>query len=237
MTKWSSYLYRANDPNKFNYPNNSFYSYIESVVVSSNAKTLAQPTLLVQEGEKAIVQAGESVITGVSKNTQENGTVEFVNQRKTMGLTLDVDVQKIDDNGFISMKLIPEISVPIPAGTQEGVAIYNEITRKLESGLIRLRDRQTLILTGVIQDSDRQIARKWPLLGDLPLIGQLFRSSSSSRQKNELVIIVTPSILMMRMVALMVTDTGPAHRWVESSYSRACELWNDWHECFECDRR
>ena len=118
----------ANDPNKFNYPNNSFYSYIESVVVSSNAKTLAQPTLLVQEGEKAIVQAGESVITGVSKNTQENGTVEFVNQRKTMGLTLDVDVQKIDDNGFISMKLIPEISVPIPAGTQEGVAIYNEIT-------------------------------------------------------------------------------------------------------------
>ena len=93
------------------------------------------------------------------------------------------------------MKLIPEISVPIPAGTQEGVAIYNEITRKLESGLIRLRDRQTLILTGVIQDSDRQIARKWPLLGDLPLIGQLFRSSSSSRQKNELVIIVTPSIL------------------------------------------
>ena len=148
-----------------------------------------------QEGERAVVQAGESVITGVSKDTQENGTVEYTNQRKTMGLTLDVNVQKIDDNGFISMKLEPEVSVPVPAGTQEGVAIYNEITRKLESGLIRLRDQQTLILTGVIQDSDRQIVRKWPILGDLPFIGQLFRSSSSSRQKNELVIIVTPSIL------------------------------------------
>ena len=47
----------------FNYPNKSFYSYLESVVVSSNAKTLAQPTLLVQEGEKAIVRSGASVIT------------------------------------------------------------------------------------------------------------------------------------------------------------------------------
>ena len=177
------------------YSSDSFYSYIESVVVSANAKTLAQPTLLVQEGEKASVESGESVITGVEKDTQENGVIEYTNDRETMGLKIDVEVQKIDDNGFISMRLDPEVSVPVPAGTQEGVAIYNKIVRKLESGTIRLRDQQTLILTGVIQDSDRQIARKWPVLGDLPLIGQLFRGSSSSRQKNELVIIVTPSIL------------------------------------------
>ena len=177
------------------YSSDSFYSYIESVVVSANAKTLAQPTLLVQEGEKASVKSGESVITGVQKDTQENGVIEYTNDRETMGLRIDVEVQKIDDNGFISMRLDPEVSVPVPAGTQEGVAIYNKIVRKLESGTIRLRDQQTLILTGVIQDSDRQIARKWPVLGDLPLIGQLFRGSSSSRQKNELVIIVTPSIL------------------------------------------
>ena len=73
--------------------------------------------------------------------------------------------------------------------------ISNIVKRELSSGRIRLRDRQTLILTGVIQESDRETANKWPLLGDLPFIGQLFRSSSSSRQKSELVIIVTPSIL------------------------------------------
>ena len=43
--------------------------------------------------------------------------------------------------------------------------------------------------------TDRQQVRKWPILGDMPLIGQLFRQSSSSREKNELVIIVTPTIL------------------------------------------
>ena len=89
----------------------------------------------------------------------------------------------------------PSISVPEPAGESNGVAIFNTVGRSLGSGLIRLRDRQTLVLTGVIQDSDKEIARKWPILGDLPLIGSFFRSTDSERQKNELVILVTPSII------------------------------------------
>ena len=181
--------------NRKTYPENSFYSYIESVIVSSSAKALAQPTLLVQEGEKATVRSGESVITGVSKNEGSNGSTQFSNTREDAGLTVELEVEKIDDNGFVTMKLDPTISVPISAGSQEGVQIFNIVKRELNSGRIRLRDRQTLILTGVIQESDRQLAQKWPVLGDLPLIGQLFRSSSSTRQKNELVVIVTPSIL------------------------------------------
>ena len=55
------------DPSKYRQPDNSFYAYIESVIVSGAAKTLSQPTLLVQEGEKALVEAGTSFITGVSK--------------------------------------------------------------------------------------------------------------------------------------------------------------------------
>ena len=185
----------ASDPSKFEYPDNSFYSYLESVIISSSSKTLAQPTLLVQEGEKALVRSGESVITGVSKTEASNGSSSFSNTRQDAGLTVNLEVEKIDDNGFVTLKLDPTISVPVSAGQQEGVQIFNIVKRELNSGRIRLRDRQTLILTGVITDSDRQLARKWPILGDLPLIGQLFRSSSSNRQKNELVIIVTPSVL------------------------------------------
>ena len=48
----------------------------------------------------------------------------------------------------------------------------------------------------MIQEADRQRVQKWPLLGDLPLIGQLFRQSSSSRLKSELVVIVTPTVLL-----------------------------------------
>ena len=186
---------KASDPNRFQYPDNSFYSYLESAVTSTSTKILAQPTLLVQEGEKAVVRSGQNVITGVSKSEGANGSTSFSNSRSDAGLTVNLEVEKIDDNGFVTLKLDPTISVPVPAGVQEGVAISNIVKRELNSGRIRLRDRQTLILTGVIQESDRQLAVKWPILGDLPLIGQFFRSSSSTRQKNELVIIVTPSIL------------------------------------------
>ena len=58
-----------------------------------------------------------------------------------------------------------------------------------------LRDGQTLVLTGVITEQQREQVNKWPILGDLPLLGSLFRNTSSSRQKDELVILVTPRIL------------------------------------------
>ena len=68
---------------------------------------------------------------------------------------------------------------------QEGVAI-SDINRRVEIRSYSIRDRQTLMLTGVIQEDDRRLVNKWPILGDLPLIGQLFRNSASSRQKMNL---------------------------------------------------
>jgi type IV pilus assembly protein PilQ len=67
--------------------------------------------------------------------------------------------------------------------------------RRLDTGSARVRDGQTLILTGVISDADSQAVAKWPILGDIPLIGQFFRDSTGSRRKRELVILVTPRII------------------------------------------
>ena len=68
-------------------------------------------------------------------------------------------------------------------------------TRRLDSGTIRVRDGNTLILTGVLNTTDKETVKKFPILGDIPLIGQLFRNTASSKEKNELVIMVTPQIL------------------------------------------
>ena len=148
-----------------------------------------------QEGEKALVEAGTSFITGVSKNVLDNGNEEFTNTRENAGLTVDLSVLKIDDNGFVTINLKPVISVADPAGEQEGVPIFNINKRSLDSGNVRLRDGQSLILTGVSSETDSQEARKWPILGDIPILGHLFRNSSSSRNKDELVIIVTPTVI------------------------------------------
>jgi len=186
---------------QYRQPDNSFYAYIEAQIVARNAKTLSQPTLLVQEGEKAFVETGTDVVVNVERDENgDTGTTSYTYEKKTAGLTLEVDVDKIDDNGFITMNVNPSISVPVPAqqapGAETGGAqIFNLNKRDLQSGSIRLRDGQTLIVTGVVTEQQIEEVSKWPILGDLPLIGSLFRSSESSRVKDELVILVTPRIL------------------------------------------
>jgi type IV pilus assembly protein PilQ len=129
--------------------------------------------------------------------TQENAPTICEPIFANAGLTFGARVDKIDDNGFVTFSLSPEVSAQVGEvpGSREcgGYAILN--SRQLDTGQVRVRDGQTLILTGVISDSDRQEVTKWPVLGDLPFIGQFFRRTGGTRTKNELVIMVTPRII------------------------------------------
>ena len=191
----------VSDSNQYRQPDNSFYAYLEAQVTARNAKILAQPTLLVQEGQKSTVETGQDYVVNVDRDENgDTGTTSYTYEKENAGLTFEVNVDKIDDNGFITMNLNPSISIPIPAVQSSlldtgGVQIYNFNRRELESGSIRLRDGQTLILTGVVSESQLEVVRKWPFLGDLPLLGSLFRSRQSTRSKDELVILVTPRVL------------------------------------------
>ena len=121
-------------------------------------------------------------------------------EKETAGLEVDVSVARIDDNGFVTLKVNPTLSAPsgLPEPTScNGVpiSIYNLAIRELKTGEFRVRDGQTLILTGVIQDDVVEEFTKWPVLGDIPLIGQFFRKTTGTRTKRELVIVVTPQIM------------------------------------------
>ena len=186
-------------PKNFKYPQQQLFDFLTAAVESSSAKTISDPTLLVQEGEEAEVLAVESVITDVAVTDNANNTTTSTTTRDDAGITLKVVAEKIDDNGFITLNLNPIVSVPVPAGFADvggtQVVINDIVTRELKSGKIRLRDGQTLFLTGVI--SDRQVSQvtKWPVLGDIPFFGQFFRKSNTKREKSELIIVVTPRII------------------------------------------
>ena len=185
-------------PNNMKYPN-GLVDYLSATIQSRNTKTLADPTLLVMEGEKAKVEAITSVITNVQVTNNANNTTTSTTTRENAGLTLEVIAEKIDDNGFVTLKMTPQASIPVPAGTLSiggaDVAISNIVKRSLDSGRVRLRDGQTLFLTGVIQESDSALVSKWPVLGDLPFFGQFFSKTNTGRRKSELVIVVTPRII------------------------------------------
>ena len=73
--------------------------------------------------------------------------------------------------------------------------IFLVSTRSLTSGVVRLRDGQTLILSGIIQDQDRVSVSKVPILGDIPLIGALFRRTNRQNQRNEVIVLLTPQVM------------------------------------------
>ena len=170
-------------------------AFLDAAITSSSAKVIAQPTVLVLEGQKSKVEAATEVATSISTEEGDGDTRTTKTEKSNAGLTLEVSLSKVDDNGFVTLSLTPEVSVPLPGGFVNDIPIFNIKKRRVESGQIRLRDRQTLVLTGIIEQDDIVEAQKWPILGDLPLIGSLFRKSKRTREKRELVVLVTPSII------------------------------------------
>jgi type IV pilus assembly protein PilQ len=202
-----------------NYPDNQFFDFLQAQIVSSNTKILASPTLILQEGQgdnggsdaarissdgkigrekanEAFVRVGTQLVTSYVVRQDINGNNFCEPVFGNAGLTFGARVEKIDDNGFVTFSLSPEISARVGSSAVDRCGPINVINdRLLDTGKVRVRDGQTLILTGVISSTDQQVVSKWPILGDMPLIGQFFRRTNGDRSKNELVIMVTPRII------------------------------------------
>lgn len=183
----------------FQYPRR-FLATLQAQIVSRNAKILTDPTLIVQEGEEAEVRLVENIVKSVEVETTDTVAGPRSDRNPTfedVGLILNVEVERIDDNGFITLRVNPTVSAlgdRIETGDDGGFATET-LVRTLNSGRIRLRDGQTLIVSGIIQEQDRVVASKIPILGDLPIIGALFRSTTRENERAEVIVLVTPSIM------------------------------------------
>ncbi|MEO1388673.1 MAG: secretin N-terminal domain-containing protein [Cyanobacteria bacterium J06634_6] len=178
-----------------------FLPRLELAVSNDQAKIVTDPTLVVQEGQTAAVQLTQEVVTNVTTDVQvTDGVVVTTTNFETedAGLNLQVQIDRIDDNGFVNLAVAPSISAP--SGTFRTGDGVEEIAvllarRQLTSGQVRVRDGQTLVLSGIIQESDRTTISKVPILGDIPLLGALFRSTNEVNERRELVVLLTPEVI------------------------------------------
>jgi len=176
-----------------------FLAQLQAVVTNGQAKIVTDPTLVVQEGQTAAVQLTQEVITNITidRETTDAGILTTTTFEKAdAGLNLQVQIDQIDDNGFVNLSVAPSISAPtdeFQIGDQGTAILLSK--RQLTSGQVRVRDGQTLVLSGIIQESDRVTTSKVPLLGDIPLLGALFRSTSRNNDRRELIVLLTPQIL------------------------------------------
>ncbi len=184
-------------PSVFQYPT-KFLSTLQAQIISGNGKILTDPTLVVQEGQKSTVNLTQEVFGGFEINSTAGTGATITNRKpiiKNAGLKLELLVSRIDDNGYVSVGVSPTVSsIGGSVANQDGeITLLQE--RTMNSGDIRLRDGQTLILSGIIQESDRSSISKVPILGDIPILGALFRSTNKTNQRQEVVILLTPQIL------------------------------------------
>ncbi|WP_008313255.1 type IV pilus secretin family protein [Leptolyngbya sp. PCC 6406] len=190
-------LIGAGAPTAFNVGAN-FLAQLLGTIRNGNSKILTDPTLIVQEGQSATVALTEDVVTLITETREVVNNVALTTREFEVtpaGLILLVEVDRIDDNGFVSLSVAPSISAP--ASTFDtGAGTFTLLAeRQLSSGQVRVRDGQTLILSGIIQEIDRTDVTKIPILGDLPLLGALFRSTIRDTQRREVIVLLTPQVL------------------------------------------
>ena len=164
-------------------------------------KTLAEPTLVALSGETASFLAGGEFPIPVQQGNNGGGgggggngggiTIEF----KPFGVSLAFTPTVLAD-GIINLQVEPEVSSIDPSAsiTVNGLVIPGLQTRRANT-VLELRDGESFALAGLIRKDFATTVRQVPLLGSIPIIGSLFRSSGFTKGETELVIVVTPRIV------------------------------------------
>ncbi len=153
-------------------------------------KILAEPTLVSLSGQEASFLAGGEFPVPVPQSFGVT-TIKF----KEFGVSLKFN-PTVQGDGNITLKIAPEVSeLDFSNGVNfEGFTIPALLTRKVET-IIELKDGQSFAIAGLLQDNIREAIAKYPILGDIPILGTLFRSTSFRKNETELIIIVTPRLV------------------------------------------
>jgi len=153
------------------------------------AKVLANPRITTISGRTATIRAGEN-ITVLTTAGGSAGTVATT-QLQTFQTGVSLDITPIVNAGnFISVTLHPTVNSL--SGTNNGLP---QISTRDTQTTVEMQAEQTLVIGGLIQDTYQLTENKIPLLGDLPLVGKIFRNQNKSAERDELIIVVTPHIV------------------------------------------
>jgi general secretion pathway protein D len=177
----------------------SFAAIISALETNNEANILSTPSIMTLDNNEAQIVVGQEVpfVTGSYTSTGSSGsnpgdpfqTVE----RENVGITLKV-TPHVNDGGQITLDILQEVSglVGSASDISDGPIVTNE--RKIQTS-VSTGDGETIVLGGLIRDEVQETVSKIPILGDLPLVGRLFKNSSSAVRKTNLMIFIRPTII------------------------------------------
>ena len=167
----------------------SFTAQLNLLVQNGKGRVLADPRITTLSGRTASIRAGDtiSILTTTAGNAGTIATTQV--QSFQTGVTLDI-TPFVGPDGGVTVALHPVVNSLI--GTNAGVP---EISTRDTQTTVHLQDDETLVIGGLIQENETRSTTKLPILGDIPLVGRVFRNDNVQGQRNELIIVVTPHVL------------------------------------------
>ncbi len=167
-----------------------FFLFLQFLETEDKAKVLAQPSIVTLNGNKASITVKQTnyykVTTGTVTGTDY--TIRF--QPIDFGIKLEI-TPWISMGGQITAEISPEVSNEVNTNADG----YPNLSVRSISTTVRLKDGETIILGGLVQNQESQFKQKIPFLGDIPFIGKLFSYTGKTRSKSNLVVYITPHIL------------------------------------------
>jgi len=167
----------------------NFQTVLSALVTHEKAKILAKPTLQVVDNDQASVFIGNTISVELSSATSLGGTTQSI-ASFPVGIILLVS-PKISPDGTVTMHVNPVIS---SVSSVDSNGIPQTSAREADTTLI-LKDGETMVLGGLIQDQESTTISQVPYLSQLPIIGQLFRNRNYSRVREDIVVSITAHIV------------------------------------------
>jgi general secretion pathway protein D len=180
----------------------------------TEASILANPRIRVRNREKARVMVGERV-PNITSNATATGIISESINYVDVGLKLDVEPTISLDNDVAIRVALEVSSIVTQLQTKAGSTAFQLGTRNATT-MLSLRDGETQILAGLINDQDRSDASKIPLLGEIPLLGRLFGTRADNGQRTEIVLSITPHLI--RNIRRPTQDLSSIRSGTEASF-------------------
>ena len=182
---------------------------------------LSRPYVLTRNNQLARITVAEEVPIPTGSTTVAGQTQTTITYRNDIGIVLNV-TPSINPEGIVNMVVVPQITTR----TGETVAISETleaetfITRSAETR-VAVRDGQTIVIGGLIEDQETDTVRKVPLLGDIPVAGNLFKRTIKEKRKTELLIFLTPRVAQEPLALTPISDAERARSNLEKDSSAA----------------
>lgn len=175
----------------------SLTGLIRLIKTNGQGNVLSTPQIMALDNEQSIIEVGSKVPVSLNSSVGTNGQVAPQIERENLTTKLEITPYISPDTDTVQMKINQEVKDLSNAQVNASELAKNAVvvsTRKIQTQIV-VNSGDTAVLGGLMRDSDNNQIAKVPILGDIPLIGWLFKSKTSTKEKTNLVVFITPKIV------------------------------------------